>query len=119
LDIESDTLYLTDLANIIEWEGDSANNMTYTWRSGRIRLPKKVNIGAVAVEADSYDSLTLKLYAVKETDAVLITTVTVADNEPIRMPGGYLSNLYEIEIVSTDRVTGVSAAQSVFDLAAG
>ena len=118
LDIETDTLYFTDLSNIIEWEGDTAN-MTYTWRSGRIRLARKVNIGAVMVEAKSYESVILKLYAELDGVITLITTLTITDDEPVRTPGGHLSNLYEIEIVSTDRVTNVSAGQSVFDLAAG
>ncbi len=119
LNIETDTLYITDLSNIIEWEGDADNNMTYTWRSGRIRLPRKVNLGAFMVEADSYVSVIVKLYAEVKGTLTLITTITVADNTPVRLPGGYLSNLYEIEVVSSDRVTGIAAAQSVFDLAAG
>lgn len=119
LDIETDTLYITNLVNIIKWEGDSQNNMTYTWRSGRIRLPRKVNLGAFMVEADSYTSVIVKLYAEVDGDTTLITTITVSDNEPVRLPGGYLSNLYEIEVVSADRVTGISAAQSIFDLAKG
>lgn len=118
LDIESDTLYLTDLTNIIEWEG-AASDMIYTWRSGRIRLPKKVNLGGLLVEADSYDSVIVKVYAVPDADLVLITTVTATDNEPIRLPGGYISNLFEIEVVSSDRVTGIAVAQNLFDLAAG
>lgn len=119
LDIETDTLYLTNLSNIIEWEGDSDNNMTYTWRSGRVRLPRKVNLGAMTVEADSYASVIVKLYAEVEDAMTLITTITVTSSVPVRLPGGYLSNLYEIEVTSTDRITGIAAAQSVFDLAAG
>jgi len=119
LDIETDTLYITNLSNIIKWEGDAVNNMTYTWRSSRIRLPRKVNLGACMVEADSYTSVILKLYAEVDGVLTLITTVTVASSIPVRLPGGYLSNLYEIEVVSSDRVTGIAAAQSVFDLAAG
>jgi len=119
LDIETDTLYLTDLSNIIEWEGDAASNMTYTWRSGRLRAAKKINLGGLMVEADSYDSLIVKLYAMLDNTLTLITTLTITDDEPVRIPGGYLSNLYEIEVVSTDRVTGITLGQSIFDLASG
>ena len=118
LDIETDTLYITDLTNIIEWEGDTVN-MTYTWRSSRMRMAREVNLGAIMVEADSYASVIVKLYAVIEGTLTLITTLGITDNTPVRIPGGYLSNLYEIEIISSDRITGVSAAQSVFDLAEG
>jgi len=119
LDIETDTLYLTDLTNIIEWEGDAASNMTYTWRSGRLRAAKKINLGGLMVEADSYDSLIVKLYAMLDNTLTLITTLTITSDEPVRIPGGYLSNLYEIEVVSTDRVTGITLGQSIFDLASG
>ena len=119
LDIETDTLYITDLTNIIKWEGDADNNMTYIWRSGRMRLPRKVNLGACLVEADSYTSVIFKLYAEVSGTMTLMATLTVTDNVPVRLPGGFLSNLYEIEIVSSDRVTRVSIAQSVFDLAEG
>ena len=118
LDIESDTLYLTNLVNIIEWEGDSTN-MTYTWRSGLIRLPRKVNLGACIVEADSYLSILVKLYAVLDGTTTLITTLGVTDAEPIRLPGGHLSNLFEVEIISSDRITSASFGQSVFDCAQG
>jgi hypothetical protein len=119
LDIETDTLYLTDLTNIIEWEGDAVNNMTYTWRSGRLRSAKKINLGGLMVEADSYTSLIVKLYAMLDNTLTLITTLTITDDEPVRIPGGYLSNLYEIEVISTDRVTSITLGQSIFDLASG
>ena len=118
LDIETDKLYLTDLSNIIQWEGDTAN-MTYTWRSGRVRLPKKVNLGACMVEADSYNSIVLKLYGMIEETMTLLASRTISDSEPMRLPGGQTSNLYEVEIISSDRITAISFGQSVFDLAAG
>ena len=52
LDIESDTLYFTDGAAIREWEGDTATRMTCTWKSGQIRLPSPINLGAAIVEAE-------------------------------------------------------------------
>lgn len=58
LDIQSDTLYFTDGSNIYEWEGDDTVGgplrQTYIWRSGEIRLPSLVNLGAAIVEAESY-----------------------------------------------------------------
>ena len=119
LDIEADTLYLTDLSNIIEWEGDSVNNMTYTWRSGRVRMPRKVNLGACMVEAQSYTSIIVKLYGMIDETMTLLATRTITDSEPVRLPGGRLSNLYEIEVISSDRISAISFGQSVFDLAEG
>lgn len=117
LDIKSDSLYLTNLTNIIKWEGDTVNNMTYTWKSGKIRSPRPINMGAVVVDAESYNSLTFKLYA--EVDGVhqLITTETITNDDPVRLPGGYLSAVYQIEVISTDRITSIAVGQSIFDLA--
>jgi len=115
LDVEEDALFFTDTVNIYEWEGNPALKQTYTWRSGKLRFPREVNMGAVLIEADSYDSMLFKLYA----DGVLITVLGILDGEPARLPGGYLSNVYEVEVISSDVITGISVGQSVFDLAAG
>lgn len=118
LDVATDTLYLTDLTNIIEWEGHPSSNMQYQWRSQRIRMPKPINMGAVLVEAESYASVVFKLYAIVRGSLTLITTVGIPDAEPVRLPGGYVASQFEIEIVSTDRVTSVAVGQSIFDLTA-
>lgn len=116
LDILTDTLYYTDGSSIFEWEGDSSDTpKTFVWKSAKHRFPRLVNLGAAMVEADSYAALTFKLYA----DGVLKFTKTVADGKPFRLPGGYLSNLYQVELSGTDTITGVSIAETIFDLAAG
>jgi len=116
-DIETDTLFFTDGSNIYEWDADVGANQTYTWRSGVIRMPAPINVGAAIVEAADYGSgdITFRLYA----DGALVHTEVVADEEPFRLPGGYLSNLYEVEIESTLAVTRISVAESVFELREG
>jgi hypothetical protein len=116
LDILTDTLYYTDGAAIYEWEGGSTN-MTYTWKSGKIRFPNPVNLGAALVEAESYAALTFKLYADISGTMTLKKTQTVANGEPFRLPGGYLSGIYEIELTGTDIVNAVHVAENVFELA--
>ena len=113
LDIEDDSLYFTDAVNIYKWEGNTGTIQTYVWRSGKVRLEKKVNLGAAMVEAASYSSLTFRLYA----SGILRFSAKVTSGEPFRLPGGYLSNIYEIELTGTDVVTGVSAAENIFELA--
>ena len=116
LDILTDTLYYTDGSEIFEWEGDSADTpKIFVWKSAKHRFPRLVNLGAALVEADSYSSLTFKLYA----DGVLKFTKIVTDGKPFRLPGGYLSNIYQVQLSGTDTVTGVSIAETIFDLAAG
>ncbi len=115
LDILTDTLYYTDGSTIFEWEGKTNARKVYTWRSARHRFPKLVNLGAALVEAESYDNLEFRLYA----DEELKHTHIVRNADPFRLPGGYISNLYEVELVGTDVVTGVSIAENIFDLSAG
>lgn len=114
LDILNDVLYYTDGSKIYQWEGGSTDK-AYIWRSRKVRLPHKINLGAARVEAESYVDVVFKLYA----DGVLKHTETVANDEVFRLPGGYLSNIYEFELTGTDVVTGVSLGASVFDLATG
>ena len=106
LDILTDTLYYTDGSSIFAWEGGSTNQ-TYTWKSGKLRLASPVNLGGAIVEAESYVDVVFRLYA----DGVLKHTQTVVDNEPFRLPGGYLSNIYEVDLVGTDIVSRVSIAE--------
>ncbi len=120
LDILTDTLYYTDGSEIFEWEGNIGGEnpialKTFVWKSAKHRFPKLVNLGAALVEAESYDDLTFKLYA----DGTLKFTKTVTNGKPFRLPGGYLSNIYQVQLSGTDTVTGVSIAETIFDLAAG
>jgi hypothetical protein len=114
LDILTDTLYYTDGENIFQWEGD-ATDKTYTWRSAKLRFPRETNLGAALIEAESYVDVVFNLYA----DGVLRHSETVKDGEPFRLPGGYMANIFEMELVGTDIVQGVSVAENIFDLAAG
>ncbi len=115
LDVLTDTLYYTDGSEIFTWEGATSDLLTFTWKSAKHRFPKLVNLGAAMVEAESYAALTFKLYA----DGVLKLTKTVTDGKPFRLPGGYLANIYQVQLSGTDTVNGVSIAETVFDLAAG
>lgn len=55
LDIQNDNLYFTDGLSIYSWDNDPGGlKQTYTWRSGEIRMPSPVNMGAAIVEAELY-----------------------------------------------------------------
>lgn len=118
LDILTDTLYYTDSTVIYEWQG-GISDKTYTWKSRKIRFPSPINMGAVLVEAESYANITFKLYADIDGTMTLKHTQTVASGEPFRVPGGYLSNIYQMEIIGVDVVNGVSISETIFDLKAG
>jgi hypothetical protein len=121
-DIQSDTLFFTDGLNIYEWDESATQNLLATWRSAEIRLDYPVNLGAAMVEADTYfeagspnKEIIFRLYA----DGVLKFTKTVTSDEPFRLPGGYLSNIYAIEIETRLPITRISIAEDIFDLREG
>jgi len=118
LDILTDTLYYTDGAAVYEWVGGTGKK-TYTWKSAKVRFPRPVNLGAALVEAESYVDVVMKFYADISGTMTLKHTETVADGEPFRLPGGFTSNIFEIELIGTDVVNGVSIGETVFDLAEG
>lgn len=118
LDILTDTLYYTDGSKIYEWEGtNDSTDLIYTWKSGKIRIDHEVNLGAAVVQADSYSDVVFKLWADISGTMVLKKTQTVASNEPFRLPGGYLSDTYEVQVLGTDVVTGIHVGESIFELA--
>ena len=119
LDIETDILYFTDGSAIYAWEGDGNNQQEYTWKSGKVRLPKKLNLGAAIVEAETYTDVVFKLWADIEGTMVLKLTHTVTSAEPFRLPGGYQSNIYEVQLVGTDIVSRFSVAENIWELAEG
>ena len=118
-DLEDDKMYFSDLSNIKEWEGDTATAQTHTWKSGRIAVPKPINPGAVKVDAASYNSLTFKIWAELSGSMSLITTIAIASNDPVRLPGGYTSNIFEIQVSGADRVYSVTIGESLYDMSAG
>lgn len=117
--LEEDEMFLSDLSNILEWAGNSATQQTATWKSGHIRAPRPMNMGAVRVDAASYNQVTFKLYAELDGTMSLITTLSITDDDPIRLPGGYVSNLFQLEIITTDRIYGIQIGESIYDVTEG
>lgn len=114
LNIEDDALYYTDGATVFEWDANSLAPLSIQWRSGVYLMRSPVNLSAGVVQAETYP-VTFLLYG----DGVLRSTVVVADNEPFRLPGGYLASRYEIEITGTNIVNEVKVAENIFELSAG
>lgn len=87
---------------------------TAIWKSKKFRIHEPNNMAAARVIAESYSSVTFKLYA----DSVLKHTQTVTSSQPFRLPAGYLANDWEIEIVTTSTVYEVSVATTMSELVA-
>lgn len=121
VDAETDDLYgifddggSFDGTDISKWDGDAGSQKTLTWRSARLKAGYPINLGAGIVEADSYP-VTLKLYS----DGVLKMTKSVADNEIFRLPGGFMGDFVQVEIVATVAIRYVGVAETIEELLEG
>jgi len=109
-DLKTGKLYLVSGQNVYAWDG--GGNLTLIWRSRPFYAERVVNLAAGQVFATAYP-VTLKLYA----DGVLKHTATVANNQPFRLPSGYLALVWETELqCAAGRVNGVRLATSVREL---
>jgi hypothetical protein len=90
---------------------DAGTALTYQWRSGVFHLPSDVSMAAARVNASAYP-LTFKLYA----DGALKFTKTVASASVFRLPSGYRSRRYQVELSGTSNVREVGFATSVEEL---
>ena len=64
--------------------------------------------GVAKVSADSYSSLTFKLFA----DGSLKHTQTVTNANIFRLPGGYQAKSFEIQLEGTDTINEVCVYES-------
>lgn len=107
-----------------QWEGGPGSTVAADWQSKVFTLPHAVNLSTCRVFAEGYP-LTLKLsYANLQANsgqtAGVITdtlpTITVAGSEPFRLPGGYLSREFQVEIITTSSVQSVVLTDNTDDL---
>lgn len=121
-DLVRDALYLNVGGAIRKW--DAATPLTYTWRSKVFETPHAVNFGFAMVEADAYP-VQFSVYSSDEDPAsgtyrqrILRRTVSVPNDKAFRLPSGFLSSQWEVELQGTNTVTAVYLAQSSDELAA-
>lgn len=126
-----DRLYVMVGSNVQKWDSGSAK--THTWKSKRWNLGRPMAFSYAQVKANSFANTTFKLisavpagvtanlsgagwsYVVGSGVATFTKTVTSAD--AFRVPSGYMSTLYEIEISGTDHWTACFVAQSAEEIA--
>jgi len=112
-DLLTDTLYLIVSGFVVAWEAASTL-LTYTWKSPLWRTARPMNFGFGQVFAESYNNLTVKVYG----DGTLRHTQTVTSVRPFRLPAGFYSELWQVEVSGKDYVREVRIAESTDDLRA-
>jgi hypothetical protein len=122
--------------DIIEWDVKTQPNVTSRWKSKTIVTKDYINLGAARVVADYVDTTTVwedtdevwevstelwnaaddivfRLYVNKQ----LIFTRNVTDSEVFRLPTGYKSDTFEVEVESDLRVRAIHLGNTPRSLA--
>lgn len=107
-----DHLYLCVDGNIVAWDAGAAQS--YTWRSGKQRAPRPMNLAAMQVRADTFP-VAVSIYG----DGTKRYSVTVWDEKPVRLPGGYLAELFELELTGTGEVYEIIVGETMSELRGG
>jgi len=106
-DRESDELYLV-IGGTLKKFARSSSARTYTWKSKEFYSNLPISPGVAKVSAESYSSLTFKLYA----DGSLKHTQTVTSNNLFRLPGGYKAKSFYIILEGTDPINEICVYES-------
>lgn len=110
-----DTVYISyGTAGNVVGRFDRGSALTATWRSKTFYMPSEVSLGALRVEAESYSGLVVRVYG----DGVLLRSVTVISDNPMRLPAKRCKEWF-IEVDTSTPVYSVSIAETVGDLRHG
>lgn len=113
-DPDSGELYLvTEENDLCRFDPASGSTMVSTWKSKPFFSDHAVNLGVAQVKATAYDeTLLFNLYG----DGELRHSHEVAGPDPFRLPSGYLAEEWEVEVLSSHRVSRVYVAPTIDDL---
>ena len=112
-DQDTDTLYLIDENKVLwRFDDDSAQPLSYTWKSKRLSLDAPHCFTAARVLADSYTNITINIYA----DNTLYHTQAVTNKSPFRLPRNGRYRVWQIEITGTDNVREIMIGETVLEL---
>ena len=111
---QTERLFFLDLDNkVYEFQDTAAIKKPYIWRS------KLFDVGgdgtrllACSVIADSYNDVTIKVYA----DNQLLYTREVTSRKPFRLPNHSRRFDWQFEITATDQVREISLANTMLEL---
>jgi len=123
--------------DVYQWDNLSQPSMTMRWKSKTIKTTTYDNLGAARVVADysgvppspvwaeaedlwpsadiywdAEDPVTFKLYVNKS----LLFTTTESEDHVFRLPAGYKSDTFEVEVESNVRVRAIHLGNAASDL---
>jgi hypothetical protein len=107
--------FTTGTAGIVyEWDDLTQPSQIAQWRSKVTVSRNYVNYGAARVLADfaSGKAVTFRLYA----DKGLVFSTQVTNDKPFRLPTGYRSDTYEVEVLGDIRIRSIHMAETVLGL---
>lgn len=111
-DLQRDGLYLAGDGNISRWDDHASTYLTYTWKSKIFETPKQMNFAWAQVLVTDTLPITLNVYA----DRVLQYSHVVTNDKPFRLPSGFKSKYWEVELIGTGSVRAVLLAESIKEL---
>jgi hypothetical protein len=107
--------FLSNTTEVRQFDNRSRPTTTYRWRSKAFYTPSPVSFAAIMVEADTTPAqtvLTTRIFA----DGKLVHQ-TDKFNTPQRLPSGFRSKEWQIEIEGSAEVTSISIGQTLEELA--
>lgn len=107
----SETLYVLGAGNIIsKW--DYGTQLEATYKSAVYPIPTEANAGCVRIIASTYP-VRFSLWA---DDEIITYQMEVFDDEPVRLPGGYVARTFQAQVNAKGPVEGVFVAEEFADL---
>jgi hypothetical protein len=108
-DRQRDALYLAYNDKVVKFDYGSTN-MQMTWKSKRFRMPFPLNLGAAKLGAEVYP-VTLNVYL--DGSPTIKYSIAVGSERDFKLPGGFKSDKWEFEIVSSNKVNYLIVSDNV------
>ena len=107
---------------IVQFDADADEPVDFIWRSKIFKLPRRANPGAAQIHAESYP-VSFLLFSVERDEGdttadqyVLRDNRLVYDEEPFRLPSGYLAAELAFEVRGNREIEGVYIVESLEEL---
>ena len=110
LSVENDSLYVADAAGIIS-RFDAGDPLSFTWQSKEHVLPNPVGMSVLRIEAESYP-VHIKVVG----DGRILLERDVPSGQPVRIPGGSKSKVWQVAVSGTNPVEYVMLADSMAEV---